>query len=188
MKINVAISAHHIHLNKEDLEILFGKNYELTKYKDLSQKGQYSCVEKVKVVTLKGEMELRVLGPLRSYTQLEISKTDSIKLGINPPVRDSSCVKDSEKVTLVGPNGKIENKECCIIANRHIHLSLDESLTYGLKNDDIVSVKVDTIKGGIISCVKVKVDKSYVHELHLDTDDGNAFLLKDGDLLEIIKD
>lgn len=185
MKVKVAISAHHIHLCREDLEILFGSNYELHKRNDLSQKGQYASLEKVIIKTDKGEMSLRILGPLRSYTQVEISKTDAYKLGINPPVRNSGDVKDSEVVTIIGPKGSI-TKEGCIIADRHIHMSIDDSIKYGLKNGDIVSVKVEGIKGGILNNVHIRVDENFVLEMHIDTDDGNAFLLKGGEELEII--
>ena len=186
MKVKVAISAHHIHLCKEDLEILFGKNYELHKRNDLSQKNQYASLELVTLKTLKGEMNLRVLGPLRDYTQAEVSKTDAYKLGINPPVRNSGDIIGSEVVTLIGPNGKIENKECCIIADRHIHMSLEESEKYNLKNGDIVSVKVDGLKGGIMNNVHIRTSKDFSLEMHIDTDDGNAFLLNGGEELEII--
>ena len=187
MKVNVAISAHHIHLTRQDVDALFGKNYELHKRNDLSQKGQFASEEVVKIKTDKGELNLRVLGPIRDYTQAEISKTDAFKLGINPPVRDSGDIKGSEKVTIIGPNGTIENKECCIIAIRHIHMSIEDSIKYGLNNGDIVSVKVDTIKGGIMDNVHIKVSEDFTYEMHIDTDDGNAFLLKDGDTLEVIK-
>ena len=187
MKVNVAISAHHIHLTRQDVDILFGKGYELHKRNDLSQKGQYASEEIVTIKTDKSELKLRVLGPLRDYTQAEISKTDAFKMGLNPPVRDSGDVKGSEVVTIIGPNGTIENKECCILAIRHIHMSVEDSLKYGLKNGDKVSVKVDTIKGGIMDNVHIKVDKDFSLEMHIDTDDGNAFLLKDGDILEVIK-
>ena len=187
MKVRVAISAHHIHLTKEDLEILFGKNFELHKRNDLSQKGQFASEEKVTIKTLKGEMVLRVLGPVRDYTQAEVSKTDAYKLGINPPVRNSGDVLGSEKVTIIGPNGIIENKECCIIADRHIHMSNDEAINYGLKNGEIVSVKVDGEKGGIMNNVHIRVSDSFTLEMHIDTDDGNAFLLNGGEILEIIK-
>ena len=186
MKVKVAISAHHIHLCKEDLEVLFGSNYELHKRNDLSQKGQFASLETVTIKTDKGEMVLRVLGPVRSYTQVEISKTDAYKLGLNPPVRNSGDVIGSEKVTIIGPRGIVENKECCIIADRHIHMNKEDSIKYNLKNGDIVSVKVEGLKGGILNNVHIRVDENFVYEMHIDTDDGNAFLLNGGEELEII--
>lgn len=187
MKVKVAISAHHIHLTKKDLDILFGENYELHKRNDLSQKGQFASLETVKIKTLKGEMVLRVLGPVRDYTQAEVSKTDAYKLGINPPVRNSGDIIGSEKVTIIGPNGIIEDKECCIIADRHIHMSEEESINYGLKNGEIVSVKVNGEKGGIMDNVHIRVASNFSLEMHIDTDDGNAFLLSGGEKLEVIK-
>lgn len=188
MKVKVAVSARHIHLTKEDVDILFGKNYELTKRNDLSQMGQYACEEVVTIKTEKLELNLRVLGPVRSYTQAEVSRTDAYKLGINPPVRDSGDVLGSEKVTIIGPKGTIENKECCIIADRHIHMSNDDALAYGLKHGDIVSVKVDGLKGGIMNNVHIRVADNFTLEMHIDTDDANAFLLNGKEVLEVIKD
>ena len=187
MEVKVGVSARHIHLTQSDIDILFGENYELHKRNDLSQKGQYASEEKVIIRTKKGELELRVLGPTRAYTQAEISKTESYKLGINPPVRNSGDVEGSEKVTIIGPNGIIEDKECCIIADRHIQLSIDESIKYKLKDGEIVSVKVNGLKGGIMGNVHIRVAENFSCEMHIDTDDSNAFLVNNGDILEVIK-
>ena len=186
MKVKVAISAHHIHLTKKDLDILFGENYELHKRNDLSQKGQFASLETVKIKTLKGEMVLRVLGPVRDYTQAEVSKTDAYKLGINPPVRNSGDIIGSEKVTIIGPNGIIEDKECCIIADRHIHVTKEHRKLYGLEDKEYVSVLVPGEKGGILSNVRIKETEKAYYEMHIDTDDANAFLIKNGDIVEII--
>ena len=187
MEVKVAVSARHIHLTKEDVDILFGKNYELTKRNDLSQIGQYACQELVTIRINDNELSLRVLGPLRGYTQAEISRTDSYKLGINPPVRNSGDIIGSQRVTLIGPNGVIENKECCIIADRHIHMNTKDSIKYGLNEGDIVSVKVKGLKGGIMDNVHIRVSDDFVYEMHIDTDDANAFLLNGGESLEVIK-
>lgn len=186
MKVKVAVSARHIHLTKEDVDILFGKDYELHKRNDLSQLGQFASEEKVTIKTDKGELSLRVLGPVRTYTQAEISKTDSFKLGINPPVRNSGDVKGSKVVTIIGPSGIIENKECCIIADRHIHMNNEDSIKYGLKNGDIVSVKTEGVKGSILNNVHIRVADNFVLEMHIDTDDANANLISGGELLEVI--
>ena len=185
MKISVGISNRHVHLNNEDYKILFG-NIPLTKRNDLNQPGMYACNE---MVSIKGEKRLidnvRVLGPLRNYTQVEVSKTDAYTLGVNPPVRNSGELDDAYPITIIGPMGQI-TRNACIIAARHIHV--DESIRkeHNLEGIDKVSVKISGEKGGIIENVYLKdSDKAYF-ELHLDTDDGNAFLLKQNDEVEIL--
>lgn len=186
MKIPVGISNRHVHLTKESVDILFGKDYELTKRNDLTQPGQFACEETLIVKTNKSQIEkVRVLGPIRNYNQVEISKTDAYSLGVNPPVRNSGDVENSEIVTLIGPKGEIE-VEGCIIASRHIHITEEEATKLNFKEDDIVSIKVDTLKGGILNDVHIKILKEAYFELHLDTDDANAHLLKQNDYVEII--
>lgn len=187
MKVSVGVSNRHVHLTKEHLEILFGSNYELTKVRDLKQPGQYASNEKVTIETEKSKIEkVRVLGPVRSYTQVEISKTDAIKLGIEPPVRDSGNLKDSSPITIIGPNGTLKLDSNCILATRHIHITPKEKEEFGLSNISKVSIKVNGEKGGILDNVYLKVaDESYF-ELHLDTDDANSFLLKNNDEVEIL--
>lgn len=186
MKIPVGVSNRHVHLNKEALEILFGFGYELTKRNDLTQPGQYAANELVTIKTIKDEISgVRVLGPLRSYNQVEISKTDSFKLGLKPPVRNSGDIVGSEHITIVGPKGQIEI-EGCIIPNRHIHITKTEAEKLGYKNNDTVSIKIDGEKGGIINNVYIKIlDEAYL-ELHVDTDDANAHLLKQADMVDVI--
>ena len=185
MKVKVGISNHHVHLTHEDFKILFGEQ-ELTKRNDLNQPGQFACQERVTIVGPKDKIEsIIVVGPLRNYTQVEVSKTDCYKLGITPPVRDSGDLRDASVVTIIGPKGKIE-KPCAIIANRHIHVDksiLKEKNLLGVKE---VSIKIDGVKSGIINCVHLKETKRAYFEIHLDTDDANAFLLKNGDEVEII--
>lgn len=184
MNVEVAISNRHVHLNKEDLETLFGSNYELKKRNDLSQKGEFACIETVCLETIKNRLEnVHVLGPIRNYTQVEISKTDSYFLGINPPVRDSGDLLNSEIITIIGPVGKIK-KNCCIIANRHIHVPINDNR---FNDKEKVSLKIDNEKGGILYNVFIKKKDTFVFEAHLDTDDANAFNLKNKDSLEIIK-
>ncbi len=186
MKIQTGISARHIHLKRDDLNILFGENYNLTEYKRLSQPGEFSCEEKVTIKTPKGIIEdVRIVGPLRDYTQVEISKTDSYALGINPPVRNSGDLKGSESVTIIGPKGKIEAFESCIIATRHIHASQEDLEKYNLKDGEVVRVKVPGLKGGILDNVIVKSSDDYKWELHIDLDDANAHLINQGDYLEM---
>lgn len=185
MKVVLGVSNRHIHLKKEHLEILFGKNYELKKIRDLNQPNQFVSNVKITIKTDKGLLEnVVIVGGLRDYTQIEVSKTDAIKLGINPPVRTSGDIKNSEIVTLIGPEGSIQT-EGCIIADRHIHITPKQKKLYGL--NDTVDILINSEKGGIISDVHLKVSDNAYYELHLDTDDANAFLLKNGDILEIIQ-
>lgn len=182
MKIEVGISNHHVHLTEKDFNILF--NTKIEKDFDLNQPNNFASKSFVDLVTEKSIIKhVRVLGDFREYTQVEISKTDAYKLGLNPPVRTSGNLEGSEEVTIVGPNGKI-TLNCCILANRHIHISPEDKLKYKL--NDVVRVKIDGIKGGIIDNVYLKESDNAYLELHLDTDDGNAFLLKSGDKVEII--
>lgn len=185
MKVNIGVSNHHLHLTKEDYYELFG-TYEIKNIKDLVQTGEFASDSKVSIKTDKNTISnLRVLGPFRDYTQVEISKTDSYVLGINPPVRDSGNIKNSAVVTIVGPKGSI-TKECCIIATRHIHINYSDRVKFGLQNIDKVSVRVGSEKSSILEDVFIKQTSNGVFEMHLDTDDANANLLKTGDVGEII--
>lgn len=176
MKVSIGISNRHVHLTREHINILFG--CELENIKDLVQIGEFASKQTVTIKTEKSEIpNVRVLGPARSYTQVEISRTDSFKLGLNPPVRESGDIKGSEPITLIGPKGTVTLTEGCIIANRHIHMNPDKANELGLKHNQIVSVKIDTIKGGILNNVYIKVTPKGVLELHLDHDDANAFMI-----------
>lgn len=187
MNINVGVSARHVHVTEETVGKLFGDNYKLTKVKELSQPGQYACQETVTIQTEKGSIEnVRILGPFRPYDQVELSRTDAFKLGINPPVRDSGNMEDSAPITLIGPVGSVALVHACIIAVRHIHLTKEEANKYDLHMEK-VSVKVSGDKGGILHNVHLKVSDEYAFELHLDTDDANAHLLSQGDTVEIMK-
>jgi len=187
MKVSIGVSNRHVHLKEEHLKILFGEDFKLEKKNDLTQPGQYATTSVVTIKTEKSVIEnVRVLGPLRSYTQVEISKTDSYKLGLNPPVRDSGDLKGSSPITLVGPKGTVELEEGCIIPTRHIHILPSQVDMYELEGKDIVSVRIFGEKGGIITNVHLKVSDESFFELHLDTDDANAHLIKNGDIGEII--
>lgn len=188
MKVNIGISNRHVHLCKEHLHILFGENYELEIKKELVQPGEFASNSVVTIKTDKDEIEkVRVLGPVRNYTQVEISKTDAFKLGVNPPVRDSGDLEGSAGVTLIGPNGSVDLDKGCIIATRHIHITPDKVKELGLDGLKTVSVKLDGEKGGIISNVSLKISDSYAYEMHIDTDDANAHLVCPGSAGEIIK-
>lgn len=186
MKVLLGVSNRHVHLTDEDLDILF-KGEKLEKVKDLVQPGQFSSDKKVTIKTNKSEIpNVRVLGPTRSYTQVEISKTDSFKLGINPPVRNSGDLKGAETVTIIGPSGSIE-KPCCIIANRHLHLNKAQREELGLTDVEKVKAKIIGEKATIFEDIYIRESESYTLELHLDTDDGNGSLAKTGDYIEIYK-
>ena len=184
MKINIGVSARHVHLSNEDLKILFGEDYELTVKVPLSQPGQYACNEQVTLKGPKGNIErVRVLGPVRGESQVEISKTDSFALGINPPVRNSGDLEGAALVKIIGPKGEVE-VPAAIIASRHVHATKEDAIKYGFLDKEFVSIKVKGEKAGILENVYVRVNDSFSYEVHLDTDDANAFLIKNGDEAE----
>ena len=187
--VPVGVSNRHIHLCREDVETLFGKGYQLTQFKDLSQPGQYACKE---VLTLIGPSmrpieNVRVLGPERKASQVEISATDSYVLKVKPPVRESGKIKDSAPIRIVGPCGVVELKEGCIIANRHIHMSEEDGRCFGVKDGDYVTVDVDGKRRTRWYDVQVRVHKDFRLEMHVDTDDANAVGIGNGARVKIVK-
>ena len=187
-QVPVGVSARHIHLTQEHVEALFGEGYHLTKKKDLMG-GQYACNETVTVVGLKLRAieNVRVLGPVRKASQLEVSATDAMKLGIAAPIRESGNVAGSAPIAVVGPKGAIYLKEGCIIAMRHIHMSPADAQAAGVHDGDIVSVKADNERGTVFNQVKIRVHDSFTLEMHIDTDEANASKIKTGDKVTIIK-
>ena len=187
--IPIGISNRHIHLSQSDLEVLFGKGYELTPIKDLSQPGQYACKELLTIVgpSMRPIENVRVLGPLRKASQVEISMTDSYVLKVKPPVRESGKIKDSAPITIIGPKGVVQLSEGCIIANRHIHMSPDEALAFGLKDGDYVDIDVNGKRKTRWFDVQVRVDKDYRLEMHVDTDDANSAGISNGFIVTIVK-
>ena len=185
MKISVGVSNRHVHLNQEDYNTLF-KDTKMEVVRNLNQPTQFASNLFVTIKTLKDEIKnVRVLGPIRNYTQVELSKTDCYKLGIEAPVRDSGDVLNSASLTIIGPYGSV-TKECGIIATRHIHVDSKIRVLKNLVGINEVSVKIPGEKGGIINHVHLKDSDEAYFELHLDTDDANAFLLKNNDEVEII--
>lgn len=187
MKVILGVSNRHVHLTKEDYYSLFGDE-PMNKVRDLRQPGQFASD---KFVTLKnGDRQItkvRVLGPIRNYTQVEISKTDSYTLKLDPPIRTSGDLEGSSPITIIGPKGELNLEKGCILANRHIHISPEEVKKYNLEGVTKVKVKVDGEKGGILNNVHLKVIEPSLLEMHIDTDEGNAFGVKTGDVLEVIE-
>lgn len=188
MNVNIGVSNRHVHLCSKDLKILFGENFNLEVKKELSQPGQFASTSVVSIKTDKDIISnVRVLGPVRDYTQVEISMTDAYKLGVNPPVRESGDLDGSCGVTIIGPCGSVELNSGCIIATRHIHISPEKVHELGFDDVKFVSVRVGGIKGGILSNVSLKISPEFITEMHIDTDDANAHLIKSGDIGEIIE-
>ncbi len=184
MNVRIGISNRHVHLTKEDLYTLFGNDYVLNKKNDINQPGQFACMETVTIKTDNGVIDnVRIIGPVRSYTQAEISLTDARKLGINPPLRDSGDLDGSSVITIIGPCGEV-TKSCCIIVRRHIHVTKEEKELYKLP--DIVSVRVGGVRGGIMHNVYIKESDEAYFEMHIDTDEANAFDMHNNDEVEII--
>lgn len=178
-KIPLGISNRHVHLAREDVKILFGDDAKLTKYKDLSQPGQFACEEKVTLVGPKGVIEkVRVLGPARSKTQVEVAVSDCIKLGIEAPLRESGDLKGSAGLTLVGPKGSLTLKEGAIIAARHIHMHTRDAIKLGFKDKDYTTVKTVGPRRVVFDDVLVRVSDSFKLEMHIDIDEANAALQK----------
>ena len=181
MKIKVGVSNRHIHLCKEDADILFGKDFKFTKRNDLGQSGEYACNEIVIVSTDSYVFDhVRVMGPLRDYTQVEVSLDDAKLLKIDPPIRDSGDLDNSEAVWIEGPKGKIYKENCCIRATRHIHANKKAMPDHN--NRDIVKVKFN---GKIIDNVHIKMKDSYNLEMHVDRTDAETYGLNNGDYIDL---
>ena len=184
--IPVGISNRHIHLCASDCEKLFGWDHGLTRKKDLKQTGEFAAEETVTLVGKKGVIQgVRVLGPLRQSTQIEISRTDGFSLGINPPLRDSGKIAQSAGIVAVGPFGAITLKEGVICANRHIHMHTDDATRFGVSDGTRVMVDIDGPRGCIFKNVLVRVHPSFCLEFHIDTDEANAVGLKNGDQVRL---
>lgn len=186
MEIVLGVSNRHVHLSKEDYFILF-HNEPLKVDKLLIQPNQFASNQYVTIKTKKSRIEnVRLIGPIRDYTQVEISKTDAYKLGINPPIRDSGDLKEAAQIEIIGPFGSVV-KNCCIMATRHIHITKQMREKIGLQEVSEVAVSFEGKKGIIFDHVLIKECLDANLELHLDTDDANAGLLKTGDKGRIIK-
>lgn len=173
-KFVVETSARHIHVTREVLDILYGKDHQLHNKKDLSQPGQFACEEKVEVIGPKGSINLSILGPERPATQIELSLTDARTLGISVPVRESGDIAGTVGLKLRGPAGECEITEGAIAAKRHIHMTPEDAENFGVKDKDIVNVKLDTARPLIFGDVVVRVSPKFALAMHIDTDECNA--------------
>ncbi len=186
-KIPVALSNRHIHISREHLDVLFGEGYELTKLKDLKQPGQYAATEKVDLVGSKGVIRgVRLLGPVRNKTQIEVSFADGFVLGVKPPVRDSGDLINSESVKAVGPKGEVFVEEGVIAAARHIHMTTDIADKWGYKDKDLVNVKTGGTRSVIFENVLVRVNRDYALEMHVDLEEGNGAGIQNEEEVEIM--
>lgn len=187
-EIPVGVSNRHIHLSRQDVETLFGKGHQLTRKKELMG-GQFACEECCTIVGLKLRAieNVRVLGPARKATQVEISSTDARKLGIQVPVRESGDIEGSAPIVIVGPKGAVYCREGCIVAARHIHMSPADAKAAGVSDGEYVSVAADNERGTTFDRVKIRVDGSFTLEMHIDTDEANAAGIRQGDKVVLVR-
>ena len=189
-EVPIGVSNRHIHLSHEDVETLFGAGYTLTPCKELSQPGQYACKETLTILgpSLRPIENVRVLGPERKRSQVEISCTDSYTLKVKPPVRESGKLDGSAPITVVGPKGVVTLSEGCIIANRHIHMSPSDGERFGVRDGDTVTVDAVGKRRTRFYDVQVRVHKDFRLEMHIDTDDANAVGLGNGSVVTVVKE
>ena len=186
-QVPVGISVRHIHLTRADVDKLFGYGYQLTPKKALSQPGQFACEEGLDVIGPNGELKrVRILGPERSATQIELAQTDCRTIGVNAPVRSSGDTKGTPGVTLRGPLGELTVPEGVIVADRHLHMTPAQAAAFGLADGDRVQIRINGLKPGIMGGVLVRASNKCALDFHIDTDDGNAFLLKQGQLVTVL--
>lgn len=188
-QVPIGVSARHVHLSEHDVRTLFGDGYEVIKKKELSQPNQFAAEETVIIAGPRGAIEkVRVLGPPRGKTQVEVSRTDAFKLGLNPPVRQSGDIEGSSPVTIIGPKGTIHVKEGLIIAQAHIHMTPDDAHRFGVQNGEFVKVCSNTDRPITFEHVLVRVSPSYRLEMHIDTDEANAGFIQTGQTGIIIRE
>lgn len=185
--VPIGVSNRHIHLSQNDLETLFGAGYQLKPWRDLSQPGQFAAAETIIIGGPKGCIDrVRVLGPVRKQTQVEISRNDGYQLGINPPLRESGNLAGSAAVTVIGPRGSVQLKEGLIIAQRHIHMTPADAAQYGLADGATVQVRLGGERSLVFDRVVVRVNDQFKLEFHLDLDEANAAALEQTDSAYLI--
>lgn len=188
LTVSVGVSGRHVHLSQENLEALFGAGYELTPIKELSQPGQFAAKEMVTLVGPKGVIErVRVLGPVRPSTQVEVLRGDTFKLGVPACVRMSGKLEGTPGITLAGPHGTVALPQGVIVAARHIHMTCDEAAQRGLHDGQVVSIAFGGERGGRLDNVVVRANSTSALDCHIDTEEANAFGIKNGSVVEIIK-
>ncbi|AET70783.1 propanediol utilization protein [Desulfosporosinus orientis DSM 765] len=186
--IPVGISNRHIHLSQGDLETLFGAGYQLTKTKDLSQPGQYACQETVIIAGPKGSIEkVRILGPVRSESQVEILQADCFKLGVKAPVKLSGDLAGTPGITLIGPKGSVYLNRGAMIAQRHIHMTLEDAGNLGVRDGEKVTIQIDGLRGGTYTNVVIRANSASSLEFHIDTEEANAMSLTSTSKITIVK-
>lgn len=187
-EIPVGVSNRHVHLSQTDLNKLFGEGYQLTKMKDLSQPGQYACKETLTICGPKGAIEkVRILGPVRSKTQVEVLVGDSFKLGVVSQIRISGDLQGTPGITLIGPKGSAQTTEGLVVAQRHIHMSPEDALNLGVIDGQTVSIQVNGPRGGIFNNVAVRANNASSLECHIDTEEANAMNLNSVSKITIVK-
>lgn len=188
LRVPVGVSGRHVHLSPEHVEALFGEGHELTVYRELSQPGQFAAEEKVTLVGPRGVIEgVRVLGPARGSTQVEIARTDGFRLGIHAPVRLSGDLEGTPGIALVGPKGAIYINQGVIVAARHIHMTPEQAAETGLADGDVVRVRANGERALTFDDVIIRVRDDFALDFHIDTDEANAAGLKTGDTAEILE-
>lgn len=188
MNLPIALSNRHIHLSQKDIEVLFGAGHQLVIKKELSQPGQYACEEVVDCVGPKGTLtNIRVLGPARKETQIEVSFADARALGVKAPLRDSGATEGSPGLKLVGPKGEVELEKGVIVATRHIHMHTSDAEKFGVEDKQRVKIRTSGERALVFENVLVRVDPSFALEMHIDLEEGNAAGVSNGDLVELIK-
>ena len=186
-RVPIGISARHIHLSSEHVHILFGEGAGLTEFKPLSQPGQYAANETVAVYGPKGSFpKVRILGPVRPATQLEVSRTDAFALGLQPPVRESGKIEGTPGIRIVGPAGEVTVDKGVIVAARHIHMHTSDAERWGIKDKQMLRVRVGGERGVVFEQVLARVSDKFALDMHIDTDEGNAAGLSTGDMGEIV--
>lgn len=186
--IPVGVSNRHLHLSQADLDVLFGTGCQMNKIKDLSQPGQYACKETVTICGPKGAIEgVRILGPVRSKTQVEILAGDCFKLGVSAPSRLSGELVGTPGITIVGPKGSVQTSEGLIVAQRHIHMTPQDAEHYGVRDGQTVSIQIDGPRGGTLGNVAVRANNASALECHVDTEEANAMSMNSLSKIKIIK-
>jgi propanediol utilization protein len=187
-EIPIGISNRHIHLSQKDLDLLFGADYQLTKIKELSQPGQFACKELVTICGPNGAIEkVRILGPVRSKTQVEILEGDCYKLGMTTDAKLSGDLSGTPGITVIGPKGSVQTKEGLIVAQRHIHMTLEDAKGFDVQDGQIVSIQINGLRGGIYNNVAIRANNESALECHIDTEEANAMKINSSSKIKLIK-